>query len=63
VRIPLPDPPSSSQIASWEQFEYRQDRDAWTYAQELLAAVEVFIDGVISAFEEHLPERFRAAHP
>jgi hypothetical protein len=49
-----------SLATTWEEFEFTQGRDIWTYAQEMMLAVEQFIDEVLSAFEDHVPERFRS---
>jgi hypothetical protein len=59
ISVQLPDPPTG-QITTWEEFEFTQGRDIWTYAQEMMLAVEQFIDEVLSAFEDHIPERFRS---
>jgi hypothetical protein len=58
VRFLLPDRPSD-RVWSWEEFTYRQDRDARTVAVDLLGRVERFMDGLLTSFEQHVPERFR----
>jgi hypothetical protein len=59
IRVPLPDAPTGA-ITTWEEFEFTQGRDMWTYAEDMMVAVEQFIDEVLSAFEDHVPERFRS---
>jgi hypothetical protein len=58
VRFRLPDRPGD-RVWSWEEFTYRQDRDAGTVASDLLGRVERFMDGLLTSFEQHVPERFR----
>jgi hypothetical protein len=58
IRVPFPDP-SSTPIRTWHAFEYALDRDMRSYADDLMSAVQQLIDAVLTAFEEHLPERFR----
>ena len=43
------------------QLTYRDGRDAVTFADGLMEAVARFMDDMIRAFEEHLPERFQAS--
>jgi hypothetical protein len=47
-------------VWSWEEFTYRQNRDARSVAVDLLGRVERFMDGLLTSFEQHLPQRFRA---
>jgi hypothetical protein len=50
----LPDaprlPPLTSQALAGEAIEFTEDRDKLTYATELMAAVEVFVNQVLDAF-------------
>ena len=41
------------------QLTYHDDRDALTFADNVLADVEALIDTTLAAFETHLPQRFR----
>jgi hypothetical protein len=59
VRFLLPDRPGR-RLWSWEEFTYRQDRDAGAVAVDLLGHVERFMDGLLTSFEQHVPQRFRA---
>lgn len=58
VRFLLPDRPGD-RVWSWEEFTYRHGRDAETVAVDLLGRVERFMDGLLTSFEQHVPERFR----
>jgi hypothetical protein len=58
VRFLLPDRPGCK-VWSVEEFTYRRDRDARTVAYDLLGRVERFMDGLLTGFEQHIPERFR----
>jgi hypothetical protein len=58
VRFLLPDRPGD-RLWSWEEFTYRQDRDARTVAVDLLGRVERFMDGLLTSLEQHVPQRFR----
>jgi hypothetical protein len=42
------------------QLTYNEGRDVMSFADGLMAAVKRFMDDMILAFEDHLPERFRA---
>jgi hypothetical protein len=42
---------------------YDHGRDAAAFADGLMAAVERFMDEMLTAFETHLAERFEAADP
>ena len=57
--LPFPDPVSASIGHRW-QLTYEPGRDAFTFASELMATVEQFMAEMISAFEMHLPDRFKA---
>lgn len=52
----IPDP-STSWILSWDQFEFTQNRDMLTYGQQLMAAIEIFVDDTLGAFEANRPAR------
>jgi hypothetical protein len=43
----------------WE-LTYTQGRDAVSFADNLMVAVERFMDEMIEAFERHIPERFKS---
>ena len=58
VRFLLPDRPGR-RLWSWEEFTYRENRDARTVAVDLLGRVERFMDGVLTSLEQHVPQRFR----
>ncbi len=58
VKFLLPDRPGRK-VWSVEEFTYRCDRDARTVADDLLRRVERFMDGLLTGFEQHIPERFR----
>ena len=59
VRFLLPDRPGR-RVWSWEEFTYRQNRHAEAVAVDLLRRVERFMDGLLTSFEQHVPQRFRA---
>jgi hypothetical protein len=42
------------------QLSYNDGRDAVAYADGLMRAVEQFMDEMLSAFEQHVPARFKA---
>jgi hypothetical protein len=52
----IPDP-STSWILSWDQFEFTQNRDMLTYGRQLMAAIEIYIEDVLGAFEANRPAR------
>jgi hypothetical protein len=60
VVLPFPDRISAPVSYRW-QLTYGDKRDAVSFADGLMAAAERFMDELISAFEEHLPERFKTA--
>jgi hypothetical protein len=62
ARFLLPDRPAG-RIWSWEEFTYRQNRDARAVGEDLLRRVEHFMDGLLASFELHRPERFRPPAP
>jgi transcriptional regulator with XRE-family HTH domain len=54
----MPDPVRSA-IDNWQEFTFRGERDALAFAGELFEAVAEFIDLVLDAFRDAVPERFR----
>lgn len=57
VRFLLPDRPER-RLWSWEEFTYRQNRDARSVAVDLLGRVERFMEGLLTTLEQHVPQRF-----
>ena len=55
----MPDPVHSA-IDNWQEFTFREERDALTFAEGLFDEVAAFIDLVLDAFSEAVPERFRS---
>jgi hypothetical protein len=49
--FPFPDDPTSNRIGTWEEFRYRDGRDALSYLEKIFAAVATFIDGMLDAFD------------
>ena len=60
IVLPFPDQVTAPVRHRW-QLTYDEDRDVVSFADGLMAAVERFMDELIRAFEEHVPERFRTA--
>ena len=60
IILPFPDQVTAQVSHRW-QLTYNENRDAVSFADALMAAVERFMDELIRAFEEHLPERFKTA--
>jgi hypothetical protein len=60
VILPFPDRVTTSVTHRW-QLTFDDNRDAVSFANSLMKAVERFMDELLSAFEEHLPERFKSA--
>jgi hypothetical protein len=60
IVLPFPDRASAPVSHRW-QLTYNNDRDAMSFADGLMTAVERFMDEMISAFEQHIPERFKTA--
>jgi hypothetical protein len=44
-------------ITTWEEFSYTEGRDMLTFARDVMANVETFVDEVLAAFEDARPER------
>jgi hypothetical protein len=61
-RIVLPFPDQvTARVSHRHQLTYNENRDAVAVADSLMAAAERFMDELMRAFEEHLPERFKTA--
>ena len=60
VVLPFPDRVTAPVTHRW-QLTFNDNRDAVSFADGLMATVERFMDELLSAFEEHLPERFKSA--
>jgi hypothetical protein len=60
VVLPFPDRVTTSVTHRW-QLTFGDNRDAVSFANSLIGAVERFMEELLSAFEEHLPERFKSA--
>jgi hypothetical protein len=60
VVLPFPDRVTAPVSHRW-QLTFNDNRDAVSFADSLMRAVERFMDELLSAFEEHLPERFKSA--
>jgi hypothetical protein len=52
----LPDPVPGP-VLTWEEFKFSQNRDMLTYATDLMASIETFIERVLEAFEVNRPAR------
>lgn len=46
-------------ITTWEEFSYTEGRDMLTFARDVMANVETFVEEVLAAFEHARPERAR----
>jgi hypothetical protein len=60
VVLPFPDRVTEPVSHRW-QMTYNDGRDAVSFADTLMAAVERFMEETIGAFETHLPERFKTS--
>jgi hypothetical protein len=60
VVLPFPDRVTGPVGHRW-LLTYNDGRDAVSFADTLMAAVERFMDETIGAFETHLPERFKTS--
>jgi hypothetical protein len=58
IRLPFPDRVNARVRDRWE-LTYTRARDGIVVANELMASVERFVDEMLKAFEEHIPDRFR----
>ena len=45
------------------QLTFNTHRDSTIFAHEVMAAVTRFMEELITAFEEHVPERFKRVSP
>ena len=54
----MPDPVHDA-IDNWQEFTFRDERDALTFAEGLFDEVAAFIEFVLDAFRDAVPERFR----
>jgi hypothetical protein len=62
VVLEFPDPVSSL-IDHQLQLTFNAHRDGAVFADEVMAAVTRFMEELITAFEDHVPERFKRAAP
>jgi hypothetical protein len=60
VVLPFPDRVTTSVTHRW-QVTFGDNRDAVSIANNLMGVVERFMEELLGAFEEHLPERFKSA--
>jgi hypothetical protein len=60
IILPFPDRVTSRVSHRW-QLTYNEGRDAISFADGLMASVEQFMDEMLTAFETHLPERFKTS--
>jgi hypothetical protein len=60
VVLPFPDRVTAPVTHRW-QLTFNGNRDAVSFADGLMAGVERFMDDLLSAFEKHVPERFKTA--
>ena len=56
--LPFPDR-VTKRVAHRIELTYAEDRDAVSFADDLMGSVERFMDEMLGAFEKHLPERFK----
>ncbi len=59
VLLPFPDRVDKPVRHRWE-LTFNDGRDALSFADGIMAAVELFMDEMLGAFEQHVPERFRS---
>jgi hypothetical protein len=59
VILPFPDKVTST-VSHRSELTYKDRRDGVTFADDLSSAMELFMDAMLTAFETHLPERFRS---
>jgi hypothetical protein len=60
IVLPFPDRVTAPVAHRW-QLTFSENRDAVSFADGLMMAVERFMDELLSAFEKYLPERFKTA--
>jgi hypothetical protein len=58
VLLPFPDRVNQRISHRW-QLTFTTNRDARSFIDHLMESVELFMDEMLDAFEQHLPERFR----
>jgi hypothetical protein len=58
VVLPIPDAPSHP-VSHWYLLTWNQNRDGFTFAEELWQAIQTFIDDLLDAFEKAVPKRLR----
>jgi len=58
VLLPFPDKVNEPISHRW-QLTFNDDRDALSFADHLMESIELFMDEMLEAFEQHLPQRFR----
>jgi hypothetical protein len=58
IFLPFPDPVNVRIAHRW-QLTYNNGRDAATFADTLWNSVQTFMDDMIKAFEDNVPDRFR----
>jgi hypothetical protein len=56
--LPFPDRVTDRLGHRWE-LTYNEGRDARSYADALMTAVDRFMDEMLTAFEQNVPDRFR----
>lgn len=57
--LPFPDRVDEPISHRW-QLTFTTNRDAASFADHLMESVELFMDEMLGAFEQHVPDRFRA---
>jgi hypothetical protein len=60
IVLPFPDRVTTP-VVHRVQLTFNDNRDAVSFANRIMGAVERFMEELLSAFEEHLPERFKSA--
>lgn len=58
VTLPIPDE-QTGPIKHWKVLTWDENRDGVVFADELWTSIEVFMEGLIQAFEKAVPKRFR----
>jgi hypothetical protein len=58
VTLPIPDK-QTGPISHWKALTWDEHRDGVVFAEELWTSIEVFMEGLIQAFEKAVPKRFR----
>jgi len=60
VLLPFPDKVDGPITHRW-QLTFKHDRDALSFVDHLMESVELFMEEMLGAFEQHVPERFRSS--